>query len=284
MDNYKKIEENLSFFQKNNNFNTILYGKSYLGQNLYAFHKGSNLGKQLLITASIHAREYISSDIVFKLMNDYNIDMGCYFIPLVNPDGVRICLEWIDWIENEGIKNLLLQLNNNSTNFKLWKANARGVDLNVNFDAGWGESKYTKCVPSASGYIGEFANSEIENRNLLNFIKNKNICYALNYHSKGNVVYYGFEKLNNYQYKTSKRHAVYLAKKLKYKAVRSIGSTGGLSDYLFYKCNIPSLTIELGNDNFNHPIKLAWSDIIYKNHYIALQKFINKVKHDFRFT
>ena len=53
-------------------------------------------------------------------------------MPLVNPDGVRIAL----------------------TRDKLWKANAKGVDLNVNFDARWGKGRRNVFSPAAENYVG----------------------------------------------------------------------------------------------------------------------------------
>ncbi len=253
-----------------------IYGKSFLGENLHAFHKGSYSGKQLLITASIHAREYISCKVVINLIKDYDLSTGCYFLPLLNPDGVRLVLDGNDFIEDNALKNLLFRLNNNSNNFSLWKANARGVDLNVNFDAMWGKSKFTTFLPCSSGFIGEEPNSEIENINLLNFIENKKFFMSIAYHSKGNVVYYGFEKLNMKEFKIAKNIAKNIAKPLNYKKIQSKGSTGGLSDYLSYSLKIPSFTIELGNDKLTHPIQLNKIDKIYKNQYRMLKKIVEK--------
>lgn len=270
------IENNIKKLQKNPQIDCFLYGKSYLGRNLYAFHKGSYNGNQLLITGGMHAREYISSLVVCKLCEEYDMSEGCYFLPFTNPDGTALCINGIESVSNEEMEKLLLRLNNYSTDFSLWKANARGVDLNVNFDAMWGESKFTKNLPSSSGFLGECACSEIENINLLDFIKDKNITMSLAYHSKGEVVYYGFEKLSKNALTKSKNIAKFLAKSLHYIAVKSVGSTGGLSDYLSYKLNIPSFTIELGSDNLSHPIGEIYLENIYKNQYFTLKNFIQK--------
>ena len=95
---------------------TFVYGKSYFGQELVAFHKGSYTGKQILITGGIHAREYISSFLVLDLLEKYNDEVGIYFIPLINPDGVKICTSGVSEIDDENIKNFLLKINKNSSN------------------------------------------------------------------------------------------------------------------------------------------------------------------------
>ncbi len=276
MDRYDSLKSDILSLMGEKNLDHHVYGKSFLGENLYVFHKGSYKSKQLLITASMHAREYISCKVVLNLIKDYKLNIGCYFFPLVNPDGVKLVLEGNSFIKDDALKSLLLRLNHNSQNFSLWKANARGVDLNVNFNAMWGKGKFVKKLPGPSGYVGEYPNSEIENKCLLNFIQNKDFYMSIAYHSKGNVVYYGFEKLNKKEQKNAKKIAKTIAKHLKYKTIQSKGSTGGLSDYLSYVYKIPSFTIELGDDNLKHPISLSEFDKIYKNQYDMLKKIVEK--------
>ena len=262
MDNFEEILHEIDQIKASCDY--FVYGKSYLGQDLIAFHKGSYDSAQLLITAGMHAREYISTKVVLNLLKDYTNDEGCYFIPLTNPDGVRMVLDGIDWIEDNLHKQFLLRINN-SADFSLWKANARAVDLNVNFDALWGKSKFIKNLPQSGGWAGENSNSELENVLLLDFIKNKQIKFSLAYHSKGEVVYYGFEKLTKNQLRISKKIGKNIAKTLNYKLIQSKNSSGGLSDYLSYKYNIPSFTIELGSDNLSHPITFEYFNTLYKN-------------------
>ncbi|MBO5884953.1 MAG: hypothetical protein J6Q51_04070 [Clostridia bacterium] len=254
----------------------FVYGKSYLGQDLIAFHKGSYNTQQLIITGGIHAREYISVQVVIDLLKSYNKNIGCYFLPMLNPDGVRLVVDGVFWIKDKNYRNYLINLNNNKYDFSLWKANARGVDLNVNFDAMWGAGKYIKNYPCASGYIGEYPISEIENKNFLNFVTNKQIFASISYHSKGEVVYYGFEKLNKKQLNIAKNTAKNISKLLNYSYLQSKNSSGGLSDYLSYCCNIPSFTIELGSDKYTHPIQLNFIKEVEKNQSKVLDYLIKK--------
>ena len=251
-------------------------GKTYLGQKIYAFHKGSYFGKQLLISGGIHAREYISCFVVLKLMESYDLPSGCYFVPAINLDGIGLCINGLNFVKDESLKNMLKRLNNYSTDFKLWKANICGVDINTNFDAGFGQSKFAKTLPGCSGFAGEKPNSECESKALINFVKKHKIHYSVAYHSKGEVIYYGFEGLKKDLLKKEKSMASILAQNLKYKKVRSIGSTGGLGDFLGHKYNIPSVTIELGNDNLTHPIGYDKFDSICKNQYNAIKKLVKK--------
>ena len=63
----------------------------------------------------------------------------------------------------------LFALNGGDKDFSLWKANARGVDLNVNFAASWGKGKRNLRVAGAENYIGEKPFSEPETLTLKNF-------------------------------------------------------------------------------------------------------------------
>lgn len=275
MDNYKELYDEIVNLSKNEKNFSLIYGKSYYGQNLYAFHKGDFKGPQILITAGIHAREYISSYAVIDFLKNIEFEnYGVYVLPLLNPDGVKLCLEGVKFINDYNLKRFLIGVNK-SEDFSKWKANIRAVDLNVNFDADYGKSKFITTEPSTGGYIGEKANSEIENRKLLEFIENKNIVFSLCYHSKGEVVYYGIDSCEMIMLKKLKKIATKISKVLNFIPVRSIGSSGGLSDYLVLKKNIASLTIELGSDLLSHPIEKKNLQKIIKNQY-KMFKFLDK--------
>ncbi len=78
---------------------------------------------------------------------------------MVNPDGVTISQKGVDGISDAVLKSQLEDCyqqdlvsgnaySDSRQYFALWKANARGVDLNRNFDAGWEE--YTRAANPAS--------------------------------------------------------------------------------------------------------------------------------------
>ena len=271
-DNFEYIQSKIN--QLKTCHKHYIYGKSCLGQELIAFHVGNNSGKQLLITGGIHAREYISTLLCLDILQNYNFSTGCYILPLLNPDGVRLCLDGSDWINDEQTRRLVERINNKK-DFSQFKANALGVDLNVNFDAGFSEGNLVKFLPSASGYVGENVNS-YENKYLLKFIKNKNIFASISYHSKGEVVYYGFSKLSKKPLKNAKKLAKNVSKSLKFKKIRSKNSFGGLSDYLSYRKNIPSVTVELGSDKLSHPINFSQLETIKKRQMEMLKNVISE--------
>lgn len=261
MECYNKIFEKIEQLKKYHKH--CVYGKSMLGQDLIAFHVGKHTSKQLLITGGIHSREYISTILCLYLIENYNFNVGCYILPMLNPDGIRLCMDGVDWIKDIYSKQLITRINKNN-DFSLLKANAFGVDLNENFNAGFGQSKFVKFVPSSNGFLGEKPNN-YENKYLLKYISKKSIFASISYHSKGQVVYYGYAKLNKKQLKNAKKLAKIVSKSLKFKKIRSKNSSGGLSDYLSYVKNIPSVTVELGKDNLSHPIQICELDQIKNN-------------------
>ena len=243
-------------------------GHSVLGQPIYAFKVGKCYGNKrpILITAAIHAREWITTLLLIELVKLYgdNTDKNCcgtciWFVPLCNPDGVQIALDGGSifrngkWRATGGPK-------------PLWKANARQVDLNVNFDADWGKGAQNIQMPSSENYIGEYPNSEPEVGVLIEFAQMIRPKIAINYHSKGEVIYYGFEscngKITKRQLARSKELAHILGKITGYAPIKTQNSTGGFSDWLTLHMKIPAVTVEVGNDNFSHPIGVDQLPII----------------------
>ena len=216
---------------------TSTIGHSVQGRPIHAFHVGTYSKPQIIITGAIHAREWITALLLVELVKIYRAaPYGIYFIPLCNPDGVRIAL----------------------TSEPLWKANARGVDLNVNFDADWGGGAQNVRTPGSENFIGFHPNSEPEVKALTDFTLQIQPQATIAYHSKGEVIYHGFEpsgkRTLRKQLLRDARLADEVGKITGYAPVKTANSTGGYSDWVSMNLEIPTLTIEVGNDNLSHPI------------------------------
>ncbi|MDR0461787.1 MAG: hypothetical protein LBG88_00400 [Christensenellaceae bacterium] len=226
--NFKKLFDGVTGLSRTEDIDTTVIGASVNGIPIQAFHVGEYNENQIIITGAIHAREWITALLVTELARLYALagitDGGIYFIPLCNPDGVQIALE----------------------HAPLWKANARGVDLNVNFDACWGQGAQNIRVAGPENYIGPNPNSEPEVQALVDFTKKIKPRATVAYHSKGEVIYYRLAK--------SFCLAKEISKITKYKPEKTKNSDGGYSDWVALHLDIPALTIEAGNDNYAHPI------------------------------
>ena len=135
----------------------------------------------MLFTSMIHSREVSSmmSNIYFMwyLLENYGVDNRVtelldnneiYFIPIVNPDGLR----WNQTITPSGGGMQRKNLNPSSGNSTVSSSNTtRGVDLNRNFDYFWGTAgSGSSGTPSSDSYRGTSPWSEPESRILRDFI------------------------------------------------------------------------------------------------------------------
>ena len=210
---------------------TTTIGHSVHGKAIYAYHVGDYGENQIIVTGAIHAREWITALLILELVEIYRKEKfngGVYFVPLCNPDGVEIAL----------------------TREPLWKANARGVDLNVNFDADWGGGVQNVREPGSENYIGPHPASEPEVQALIDFTRAVKPKATIAYHSKGEEIYYNGLR----DCERTKQLAYAVAESTGYKPIKPRGSTGGYSDWVSLHLGVPALTIEVGNDNYAHPI------------------------------
>ena len=218
--------------------------------------------KHIFIQASIHAREHINTLLAMAQIEqllvhhadgvyvdasyDELLSQVCFHIlPMSNPDGVTISQMGIDGIRDEGLKEILRgcyqnDLDNGRTSsdidtyWRKWKANARGVDLNRNFDAGW-ETYEGVSYPSSDHYKGDAPVSEPETQAIVNAVHACGIYW--DYGSNGEV-YEADAMLANIAQAITGYSAV--------SSVQSSQDAAGCSDYFVLKEGIPSVTIENG--------------------------------------
>lgn len=219
-------------------------GKSVMGLPIYYFKVQKSEYPKLIVQATIHAREYITTYLTLKLIKDFAMfgKIGCvYFVPMLNPDGVKISLN----------------------KQPLYKANARGVDLNVNFDARFGSGAKNVFSKASENYVGKHAFSEPESIAIRDFTLKVMPDATISYHSKGQEIYYEFfqgaEDLLR-DFNLAKR----VAKVTDYTIKSTPNSAGGYKDWCIEKLKIPALTIEVGNDDLSHPIGKEHLLKIYK--------------------
>ena len=239
----------------------FLLGYSTMGQEIYGIHIGSYSGPQIIIESGLHAREYPAVLVVLG-MAEYlasistTLSGGVYIIPLCNPDGVRIVLDGVKWLTCENYREYLTALNG-STDFSQWKASATAVDLNVNFPALWGEGTQNVFCPSPANFIGWYPASEREVRLLIDFTYSISPALTLSYHTKGDVIYYGFETLTTEELERDRNIADIISSINGYVPIRTENSVGGYSDWVSLNIGVPAYTIEVGASTLPTPIPLS---------------------------
>ena len=266
MDIYEKVS---SFYHSATTEKQII-GKSVLGRHIYAVKIGHGRPTGIAQYA-IHGREYI----VARLAEEHaklGLNTGsCWIIPLANPDGALLSQRGLSSVADKKQQTELFALNGGDKDFSLWKANARGVDLNVNFAASWGKGKRNLRVAGAENYIGEKPFSEPETLTLKNFTQKIKPDYTVSYHTKGEEIYwYFYQSMRTCP--RDKTLAQVISEATGYSLGDARGSAGGYKDWCIQKLGIPSFTIEAGLDSLTHPIgDEGLEDILSKNRF-ALQK------------
>jgi len=178
-------------------------GQTHQGRELWALKISDNVAEdedepEVLMDGGFHGDEWIGSEvatfIAYHLVNGYGVDSDItqtvnerevWVIPLVNPDG-RVIDSYDD--------------GNNPSHYRGWRKNARdnnnsgtwdsydGVDLNRNFDLGWGVGASTS--PSNIEYQGPTSFSEPETQAFRSFVNSRDFQVYASYHSYGRRIYY----------------------------------------------------------------------------------------------
>ena len=263
------------FFKINN------IGNSTLGEKIIYIKLGEG-NKKLFINASHHANEWMTSLIIMifiekylklyknrELYKGFDIkelwdNVSLYIVPMVNPDGVNLCLKNKKIIYNklfyEIWRNYINELDN-------WKSNIRGVDLNLNYPAGWNQALKNKLKkginkPGPRDYVGPNPVSEVETKNIINFTKLFNFDMTISLHSQGKEIYWNY--LN---YKINKSYEI--GKKFEkvsgYKLTKPnyYSSFAGYKDWFIENYRKPGYTIEIGEGEEGRALPLEKAKDIY---------------------
>lgn len=231
--------------------NVFDIGVTELGRPIPCVFKGDRSGEQVLIVATTHAREYITTPLVIEMMKNYKGSGGVWCVPMLNIDGAMLCQFGLQSVEGAENRDFLLNINGGSQDFTLWKANARAVDLNVNFNADWGGGEQNVTYPAPANYIGEYPVSQSENVALRALTLRVQPKVMLSYHTRGEVIYWGFG-CNRKHYD----EALLIGSATGYPVLESLGSAGGYKDWFVATTPYLGLTIETINASVNYPIPL----------------------------
>lgn len=231
-------------------------GKSILSRQIDALYIGSG-GRFVCIFATHHALEDVTANIAFMLA-DYLLSMqesgtvkgvDCklllskyrfVILPCVNPDGVEMRYHGVD---ESPLRDRQLRMSDGD--FTRWQANARGVDLNHNYDYRFREYKLLErergIVAGGSLYSGEYPESEPEARAIASLVRALSPSLVVSLHTQGEEIY-AFPNT-----KKIMRCAKRLADACGYMVSIPDGTAayGGLCDYTG-SLGIPSFTLELG--------------------------------------
>lgn len=268
-----EITEKYSFIKKES------IGQSALNKELFALTIGTRK-KRVLFAAAFHGQEWITTLLMLKyieeladsIAQDSNflefspfqiknalLSQGLCVLPLVNPDGVEI---GINGAEAAGKYKFLVQ---SRIGNEKWQANARGIDLNHNFDAGFHilrkmEKENGIDSPAPTRYGGKYPHCEPETKALVKLIAEKRFEAVYAFHSQGEEIFYKYGK-------NTPAKGECIAKLLSglsgYSLIENSGlySHGGFKDYFIEKYRRPGFTFEIGKGE--NPLPLSELDNIY---------------------
>ncbi len=240
-------------------------GNSILGRSIPLLTLG-NGARRTLFVATHHGMEWITSALLLRFVYDFcscaerKTRIGgsmphwmleshtLYIVPMLNPDGVEYQIHGI--APDNPLRERVLKMNGDSEDFSHWQANARGVDLNHNYDAGFSEYKQLEIENgtdhgSPTKFSGEAPESEPETAALANLIRTCEPRGLMTLHTQGEEIYY---QSGGQTPPRAEKIAQLLAKSSGYRLSRTTGTAayGGLTDWCVQVLRIPSFTIECG--------------------------------------
>ena len=259
-------------------------GNSILGKSIYSLAIGNGQNK-VMYNASHHANEWITTTVLMHFIEQYagiyaGLDLpmlGCitaemyeksmiYFVPMVNPDGVDLVTGAISpgssaYKNAEAMNYLGLPFPSD------WKANIKGVDLNVNYPATWEIARDIKfaqgyTMPGPRDFVGEYPLSEPESRAMADFTRLNNFSLTLSYHTQGEVIYWRYldflPLMSAEIVRILSRVSGYVYEETPYGSGHA-----GYKDWFIREYNRPGYTIECGLGI--NPLPVSQFDRIYRD-------------------
>ena len=188
-------------------------GRSAAGSPLYALTVGDG-PRELFVTAAHHANEWITAPLVLRylesLLRAFTAGESLYgapaeellercsfvFVPVVDPDGVDLVNGALPepWLGRAAaIARSWPEIPFPSG----WKANAEGVDLNLQYPALWETAREIKYAqgfdrPAPWDYVGPAPLSAPESRALAALTRREEPDLVLAFHTQGETIYWRF--------------------------------------------------------------------------------------------
>lgn len=242
-------------------------GKSVMGKPISVLKIG-NGEREVCYSASYHANENITTPLLLKFAEAYAAAYAAggkiggadarqlftqftlYLIPLVNPDGVDLVNGILD---SGAYYRRAVRIAQDFPKIPFpngWKANIEGVDLNLQFPAGWEEARRIKFAqgyrkPAPRDYVGEAPLTAPESAAVYEFTRQHAFRLILAYHTQGEVIYW---KYLDYEPERSREIAEYFGRVSGYAVEVTPGESAyaGYKDWFIQEYDKPGYTIEAG--------------------------------------
>ena len=186
-----------------------------LGRPILALTIGTG-PRRVLYSAAHHANEWLTATVLLKFTEDLaeaiqsgsrlgGVDAAqlaeqttIHIVPMVDPDGVDLVTGAIAPGSEDYEQARELAANYPAIPFPDgWKANLSGVDLNLQYPAGWlmaREIKFSQgyTQPGPRDYVGRFPLSQPESLALYDYTERVDPAIVIAWHSQGEVIYWQY--------------------------------------------------------------------------------------------
>lgn len=242
--------------------------------------------RKVIFSAAHHANEWITAPILLRFAEELaeaiktggeiygraarelSEDVTIYMIPMVDPDGVDLVTGAI--LPGDIQYDLAQRLAQDYPAIPFpdgWKANLLGVDLNLQYPAGWLQAREIKfaqgfTTPGPRDYVGRAPLNQFESQALAGYTEFIDPALIVALHSQGKEIYWQFKDI-----------FVPGAEELGQKMADASGYTlanvpyesgfAGYKDWFIQQFRRPGYTIEVG-EGIN-PLPLTQFDEIYRD-------------------
>ena len=259
-------------------------GRSVLGRPLWSLRLGGG-DNRVLYNAEHHANEWITTPLLLRFAEELSaaraaggeisgrsaaelLDYAALcLIPAVNPDGMDLVTGELRGGESW---QRARQIAADYPRYPFpsgWKANLRGLDLNLQYPAGWEQARENKFAqgvvsPAPADYVGPAPLAAPEARALYDFTLRFDPSLILAYHSQGQVIYWRYL---DYEPPGSRQIADFFSALSGYAAEETPFASGyaGYKDWFIQEYNRPGYTVEAGRGV--NPLPIGDFESIYRD-------------------
>ncbi len=241
--------------------------------------------RKVMFSAAHHANEWITSYVLLKYAEELaeaianggtvgtldgpslSRDVTFYIIPMVDPDGVDLVTGVLQ--PGDIQYDLALRLSQNYPEISFpdgWKANLLGVDLNLNYPAGWLQAREIKfsqgfTLPGPRDYVGRAPLNQLETRALADYTEDVDPAVVVALHTQGKEIYWSYSDI----FVPGARElgeAMAAASGYTLADVPYNSSFAGYKDWFIQEFRRPGFTVEAGSGV--NPLPLSQFEEIYR--------------------
>ena len=253
-----------------------IIGSSVMENPLICFQIGTGKNR-VFFNGTHHANEWIVTPVLLKFLEECAYALGfrkalygkhaekifsettLTLVPMVNPDGA-------DLVTGELTEGMFYS---RAKSFSArypdipfpdgWKANLSGVDLNLQYPAGWEKAREIKFAqgytsPAPRDYVGSMPLTAPESRAVYDLSEKENFDLTVSYHTQGEIIYW---KYADYLPPRSEEIGQIFSRESGYVLELTPSASGyaGYKDWFISQYNRPGYTVEAGLGTSPLPVR-----------------------------